>query len=66
MFQTLMLMKILQNQNIGSDLKDIDFDSSDENIKNLLDKPKQKNLVNPADVDIENHRIDWDKHYWKD
>ena len=51
---------IAKIKNIDLDLKDIDFDSSDESIKNSLDKPK-RNLVNPADVDIENHRIDWDK-----
>jgi len=51
---------IAKIKNIDLDLKDIDFDASDENIKNSLDKPK-RNLVNPADVDIENHRIDWDK-----
>ena len=51
---------IAKIKNIDLDLKDIDFDSSVDNIKNSLDKPKP-NLVNPADVDIENHRIDWDK-----
>ena len=47
-------------KNIDLDLKDIDFNSNGDNIKKSLDRPKP-NLVNPADVDIENHRIDWDK-----
>lgn len=47
-------------KNIDLDLKDLDFDSSGNSLKTSLDKPKP-NLVNPADVDIENHRIDWNK-----
>jgi len=51
---------IAKIKNIDLDLKDIDFDSNGDNIKKSLERPKP-NLVNPADVDIENHRIDWNK-----
>ena len=51
---------IAKIKNIDLDLKDIDFDSDEDSIKKSFDRPKP-NLVNPADVDIENHRIDWNK-----
>ena len=51
---------IAKIKNIDLDLKDIDFDSSGNSKENSIDTPKP-NLVNPADVDIENHRIDWNK-----
>jgi hypothetical protein len=51
---------IAKIKNIDLDLKDIDFDSTGQNLEKSLDSTKPK-LVNPADVDIENHRIDWDK-----